>query len=93
MKKKLPGRLREDPPPPSDAVTDEATAFKHQDRIGNLGERVAGLEAELKYLATKEDIQRLKVWALSGIIAGMGLAAMIALGVLRFFLPSSAPPL
>ena len=56
----------------------------------NIGERVATLEAEIRHLATKEDIQRLKVWWLGGIIAGMGLAAAIALGVLKIFLPGSS---
>ena len=34
--------------------------------------------AELKHLATKEELQKLKVWWLCGIIAGMGVAATIA---------------
>ena len=34
--------------------------------------------AELKHLATKEELQKLKVWWLCGIIAGMGAAATIA---------------
>ena len=41
------------------------------------------------YLATKEDLQKLKVWWLIGIISaivsGMGLAATIALIILKVF--------
>ncbi len=59
-------------------------------RHQNIGGRVAKLEAEINHLATKEDIQKLKVWWLGGIIAGMGLAAAIALGVLKIFLPGSS---
>ena len=51
--------------------------------------RLTRLETHLRYLATKEDLQKLKVWWLGGIIAGMGLAATIAasvaVGVLRIF--------
>ena len=41
------------------------------------------LETHLQYFATKEDIPKLKVWWLGGIIGGMGLAATIAIAVLR----------
>ena len=47
--------------------------------------RITRLETHLQYLATKEDIEKLKVWWLIGIISGMGLAATIALAVLRIF--------
>ena len=47
--------------------------------------RLTRLETHLQYLATKEDLQKLKVWWLVGIITGMGLAAAIALAVLRIF--------
>ena len=36
------------------------------------------VKESLKHTATKEAIQRLKVWALTGAIGGMGLAAGIA---------------
>ena len=51
--------------------------------------RLTKLETHLQYLATKEDLQKLKVWWLCGIITGMvtgmGLAAAVALAVLRIF--------
>ncbi len=40
-------------------------------------------ETHIQYFATKEDLQKLKVWWLGGIIGGMGLAATIAIAVLR----------
>ena len=45
----------------------------------SLRERVAKLEAIIPHLATK-------AWVLGGVIGGMGIAAMIALGVSRLFL-------
>lgn len=39
------------------------------------------LEREVRHLATKEDVQRLKVWVLSGVIGGMIAAAGIATGI------------
>lgn len=39
------------------------------------------LEREVKHLATKEDVQKLKVWVLSGVIGGMIAAAGIATGI------------
>lgn len=56
---------------------------------GSFENRLTRLETHLQYLATKEDLQKLKVWWLGGIIAGMGLAATIAatiaIAVLRIF--------
>ena len=56
---------------------------------GSFENRLTRLETHMQYLATKEDLQKLKVWWLGGIIAGMGLAATIAasvaVGVLRIF--------
>ncbi len=56
---------------------------------GGFDSRLARLETHIEYLATKEDLQKLKVWWLGGIIAGMGVAATIAtavaLGLLRIF--------
>ena len=43
------------------------------------------IETRMEHLATKEDLQKLKVWWLGGIVAGMGLAATVALAVLRIF--------
>lgn len=51
--------------------------------------RISRLETHFKYLATKEDLQKLKVWWLIGIISGMGaaaaIAAAIAVTILKFF--------
>ena len=55
---------------------------------GGFDRRLTRLETHFQYLATKEDLQKLKVWWLCGIIAGMGLAATIALTFLRLFAPS-----
>jgi len=56
---------------------------------GDYGERLARLEARMGFLATKEEIQKIKVWVLSGvlggIVAGMGLAAGLAVVVVRVF--------
>ena len=43
--------------------------------------RVSALEAKLSYLATKEDIQKLKVWVLAGTIG----AGVIALSIAAVF--------
>ena len=55
----------------------------------NFETRLTRLETHFSYLANKEDLQKLKVWWLCGIIAGMGVAAgvaaSIALGVLKIF--------
>lgn len=47
--------------------------------------RIAGLETTIPHLGTKEDLQKLKVWWLVGVVGGMGAAAAVALGILRFF--------
>ena len=47
----------------------------------NLHGRVSAMEAQLSYLATKEDIQNLKVWVLAGTIG----AGVLALSVAAIF--------
>ena len=47
----------------------------------NLHGRVSAIEASLDYLATKEDVKDIKIWAL----AGMVLAAAPSIGILRLF--------
>lgn len=54
---------------------------------GRLAERISALEAELKHLATKEDIANLKTEILKGllwiILTGMGIAASAAALIAR----------
>ena len=46
-------------------------------------ERLAALETRIDYLATKEDIQKIKVWVLAGVIGAVVVALGIALAILR----------
>ena len=45
---------------------------------GGIGERVATIEAHMTHMATK-------AWVLSGVVGGMGLAAVITIAILRLF--------
>ena len=47
--------------------------------------RVAALEARMDYLATKADLEAMKTWVVKGVVAGMGLAAVVALAILKLF--------
>ena len=46
--------------------------------IHDLRERVSALEANMQHMATK-------AWVLAGVVGGMGLAAVVALAVIRLF--------
>ncbi len=48
---------------------------------GSHGERLARIEARLEHMATKEDIQKIKVWVLSGILGGVG----VTITIMKFF--------
>ena len=86
------GRLR--------AVEDRLTRLEAKFEYLATKEDVGRLETELKHLATKEDfekamveieknrveIQKIKVWVLSGVLGGMATAALIALGIMRLWL-------
>ena len=50
-----------------------------------LASRVSVLESELKHLATKKDVSEIKVWALTGALGGMVLAASLAIAILKLF--------
>ena len=45
--------------------------------------RLARLETRVEYLATKEDIQKIKVWVLGGVIGGIVFSAAVAIGILK----------
>ena len=59
------------------------------DRLRNVENRSTGIETRLDtilpHLATKEDIQKIKVWALAGVLGGIALAVTIALAFLKIF--------
>ena len=50
--------------------------------------RLTALETD-KYVATKSDLKDIKIWCLSGVVAGMilaaGTAVTIAIAILRFW--------
>lgn len=54
--------------------------------------RLARLETEMKHMATKEDLQKLKIWILGGVLGGIVAAIVaaipIALFVAKVFFPS-----
>ena len=43
----------------------------------DIEKRLSALETHIKYVATKEDIQKIKVWCLTGVIIGMISAATL----------------
>ena len=50
-------------------------------RDGEFGERLARIETRMEHVATREDIQKVKVWFLVGVIAALGVAIPAAVGV------------
>ena len=48
---------------------------------GDTRERLARIEAQMEHVATREDIQKVKVWCLVGVIAAFGVAIPAAVGV------------
>lgn len=52
---------------------------------GNYGERLARVETKLEHMATKEDIQKIKVWILGGILGSVVLAMSVFFTILKFF--------
>ena len=76
-----------------DNVYDHPTATTggngNDGRLRGAEERLARLETRLDtvlpYLATKEDIQKIKVWTLAGVLGGIVLAVTVALTFLKVF--------
>ena len=54
------------------------------DRSG-FGERLARIEAKMEHVATKEDMQKLRVWVLGGVLGALGIALVASTGVARLF--------
>lgn len=53
--------------------------------IAEINGRLQSLATRLESFATKEDIQKVKVWVLSGVLGGMVLAATLAIGIAKIF--------
>ena len=60
-----------------------------EDRLRNAEIRLERIETKLDtqlgHLATKNDVTKVKVWVLSGVLGGMAVAAGIAVAVARFW--------
>lgn len=54
-------------------------------RLRGVEECLARLETQMKYMATKEDIQTLKIWILGGIMGSVVATIPIALFVVKAF--------
>lgn len=52
--------------------------------LGDYGQRLAGIESKLEFFATREDIQKVKTCVLAGVLGGMGISAVVAMGFTRF---------
>lgn len=73
-----------DPQPSESAAGRRGTAGDGEGR-SQFGERLARIEAKMEHVATKEDIQQLKVWVLGGVLGALGLAVVAATGVAKLF--------
>ena len=54
-------------------------------RLAAVESRLAALETHVKYLATKEDIQKIKVWVLAGVLGGSAIAVGLTATVIKLF--------
>ena len=56
-----------------------------RDGSSGFGERLARIEARMEHVATKEDIQRLRVWVLGGVLGALSVAVMGTIGIASLF--------
>ena len=68
-----------EPPPPANPAAGSGG------NGNNLHARVSAIEARLDYIATKADVQEIKIWALRGTLAGIVAATLIAIAILKLF--------
>ena len=75
------------PDPPSQAGSSGGSGGGTEARLAAVEAQVAALNVRAEYLATKEDIQKLKVWVLSGVIfSAIAVISAIATFIIRFVL-------
>lgn len=79
------GRVQPEEPGGKNASNAElrALADRQLDNHHAVDKRVAVLEAELKHLATKNDVSKVKLWAITTGLAALGTVALVVLGYLR----------
>ena len=69
------------PEPPTQATS--GGSGEKEGRLVAVEAEVAVLNARLDHLATKEEIQSVKVWILCGVLGGMSVAAALAIAILK----------
>lgn len=69
------------PEPPAQATS--GGRDEKEGRLAAIEADVAALNARLDYLATKEEIQSVKVWILCGVLGGMSVAAALAIAIFK----------
>ena len=63
----------------------QKSVAKNRKDISEIKTSVVKIEAKSEKVATDTDIERLKVWILSGVLGGMVAAAGITVGVIKLF--------
>ena len=66
--------------------------YDHERRLREVENAVVRIDTELKHIATKEDVLKVRLWVVSGMAGGVVTAIMLLLGFLRVFLPESIQP-
>ena len=72
-------------PVPDDQGEPEGPARSSRGNGGsNIEERLTALETHMQYLATREDLQKLKVWFLQATITAMVTIVTVTIAILKF---------
>ncbi len=81
----LRGKVQPEQPGRTDASNAELSALinRQLDSHHAIDKRVAVLEAELKHLATKNEVSKAKLWAATGGLTALVSLALVVLGYLR----------
>lgn len=66
---------------PAASASNPGSGNGHDREIREIGERLARIETRMGFMATHEDIQKVKVWFLIGIVSASGVAIPAAVGV------------
>ena len=69
------------PEPPAQATSGGSS--EKEGRLATVEMDVAVLKTHMGYLATKEEIQSVKVWILCGVLGGMAVAATLAISIFK----------
>ena len=74
---------------PASGPGDGGGSGDHEKRLSSVEGAVRAINAHMSHVALREDVLKLKLWVLGGVIGGMVIALTLGIAIARLFLSTT----